>query len=429
MNEQAIKKLRRKFTWSAFLSFLIVMLLMGGMIYFVNLHTTIEHIHTVLNYIVENGGNILKADERKKDNEYHMNEDEDYYDIWKEIFHTGIDSSPEFRYSTRYFSVIYNCDGNVETVETKSIASVSEEQAKKYAEKALKKNNTYGSFGNYYYQLENTEDGIIIVFLDCTANMASIGRLLNIILLLVLVGAAGAYLLVRIMSYRMIQPEIKAAERQKQFITNAGHELKTPLAVIKANTELDVMLNGENDWNKSTLRQIDRMTKLIADLITISRAEEKIDEKNISEFDFSNVAKDAADSFKTVALNSGKTLETEIEENVRIKGDQSKLQQLVTLLTDNAVKYCDDKGKIKVTLSSKGKNVRLAVYNDYADGDKVDCSRFFERFYRADDSHNTDKGGYGIGLSIAESIVRNNKGTIQVNWSNGVICFICRFKM
>ena len=430
MNEQAIKKLRRKFTWSAFLSFLIVMLLMGGMIYFVNLHTTIEHIHTVLNYIVENGGNILKSDEHKREEPY-IDENNEYEldDFWKDVFHTGIDASPEFQYSTRYFAVIFNTEGDAVDVETKSIASVSSDEAQKYARKALKENNIYGTIENYYYETADISTGKIVVFLDCTANMANIRRLMNIILILVVIGAAASYFLVKLMSYRMIQPEIKAVERQKQFITNAGHELKTPLAVIKANTELDVMLNGENDWNQSTLRQIDRMTELIANLITIARAEEQQDIKNLVDVDFSAIAGEVAFSFAPVAVKAEKTLETDIENNVVMKAEEAKIRQLVTLLTDNAIKYCDEKGKIRITLAVKGKTIRFAVYNDYAGGDKLDCSKFFERFYRADDSHNADKGGYGIGLSIAESIVKGYKGTIQANCTGGVICFMCRFRM
>lgn len=429
MSEQAIKKLRRKFTWSAFLSFLIVMLVMGGMIYFVNLHTTIEHIHEVLNYIVENNGSLFdKSDDSEtKDELIREQRDEDIDKFVKQLFHISIDTSPEFRYSTRYFSVGYDTEGNVKTVETQNIASVTTEQAKKYAAIALKSNNTYGSIGDYYYQRADKENGTMVVFMDCTANMGAVGRLMNIILTLVVVGAAAAYFLVKLMSLRMIQPEIRAAERQKQFITNAGHELKTPLAVIKANTELDVMLNGENDWNQSTLRQIDRMTELIANLITIARAEEVQDSKNLTDVSVSTAAGEVADSFQSVAVNAGKTLETEIEPDVYVRADEGKIRQLVTLLTDNAIKYCDEKGKIRMVVSSKGKNARLEVFNDYAAGEKLDCSRFFERFYRADTSHNADKGGYGIGLSIAESIVKGYSGTIRASYSKGVICFRCLF--
>ena len=230
-------------------------------------------------------------------------------------------------------------------------------------------------------------------------------------------------MLFRSLSKRMIQPEIRNAERQKQFITNAGHELKTPLAVIRANTELDIMLNGENEWNQSTLRQTDQMTKLIQDLVTIARAEEEPEPENMVEVDVTASVQEAVDSLSPLAKQAEKTLTAEIQSDVKMRAQEGHLKQLATLLLDNAIKYCDDKGTVHVELFRKGKNIRLVVSNDYKDGAGVDYSRFFERFYRAEESHGGEKSGYGIGLSIAESIVERYKGTIHVTWNNGVIHF------
>ncbi len=422
MNEQSIRKLRRKFILSAFLSFLAVMLLMGSLIYFINLHSTEAQIYKVLDFIANNNGDIFKGEPIPHSSD--ENESNNYFDQFlSDLLHTGVDGSPEFRYMTRYFAVIY--DDDLIDIKTSNIASVDADEATDYAGYALKKNHEYGKIDNYYYHVAENDDGKIVVFLDCSAQISNIGRLMNIILLLVAFGALTSFLLVRIVSKRMILPEIKNAERQKQFITNAGHELKTPLSVIKANTELEMMINGENEWNQSTLRQVDHMTGLIQNLITIARAEEKEKEETLSDVNVSKLAAETASNFEPVAVKNSKTLETELAENVIMRADESKIRQLITLLTDNAIKYCDDDGKIRIVLSQKGKNITLSVYNDYKNGKDVDCSKFFERFYREDKSHNIDKGGYGIGLSIAESIVKRYHGTISANWNNGVICFKC----
>ena len=115
-----------------------------------------------------------------------------------------------------------------------------------------------------------------------------------------------------------------------------------------------------------------------------------------------------------------------MEDGIVMKAQEGQIKQLASLLIDNAIKYCDDKGTIHVSLSKKGKNIRLTVDNDYKDGANVDCSRFFERFYRAEESHGGEKAGYGIGLSIAESIVKRYKGTIHASWNNGIIRFTCK---
>ena len=228
---------------------------------------------------------------------------------------------------------------------------------------------------------------------------------------------------------KLIQPEIENSRRQKQFITNASHELKTPLAVIRANTELLEVTEGENEWTRSTLNQVDHMSGLIQNLVLISKAQEREDTSILSEIDASGIVKQTISSFEPLAKNKGKELESKVDDNVSVVADESKLRQLTTILLDNAIKYCDDGGKISVALSQlkRGKNkIRLVVSNNYAEGEKIDCNRFFDRFYREDQSHNIDKGGYGIGLSIAESICKQYGGSIRAMFKDGIICFICQ---
>ncbi len=428
MNQQAIKKLRHKFSLAAFLSFMGIMLLMGSIIYLFNLYISNKQIRATLNYITANDGDISEANHARRDvDEY--SQPNDFEQFWEEIFGSGLDSSPELRFRTRYFSVKVSVQEDNEIIwkNTGSIAAVSAEEAEQYAFLAIISGSEYGNIDNYTYQVTNTDDSLLVVFVDCTQQHAVSRRLFSIILGFIAVGGLGMALLVMVLSKYMIRPEIRNAQRQKQFITNAGHELKTPLAVIRANTELDIMLNGENDWNRSTLRQTEQMTKLIQDLVTIARAEEHQDSEKLVETDVSAAVRSAAEELSPLAQQAEKTLTTDIADNVTMTAPEGQMRQLATLLLDNAIKYCDEKGHIRIELTRKGKVIRLVVSNDYQSGAGVDYHRFFERFYRADESHSTEKSGYGIGLSIAESIVTTCKGTINVTWHNGVISFTCKF--
>ena len=182
-------------------------------------------------------------------------------------------------------------------------------------------------------------------------------------------------------------------------------------------------MHGEDEWNESTMNQVDRMTGLISNLVLIAKADEKANKEGRSDVDVSDAVTKAAEAFAPVAKQNGKTLTMDIPGEIHMVASESQIQQLVTLFVDNAIKYCDDGGEIKVTLNQKGKGVKIAVSNNYADGKNVDYTRFLDRFYREDQSHNIDKGGFGIGLSIADSIVNQYRGKLDVAYQNGVIEF------
>ena len=174
------------------------------------------------------------------------------------------------------------------------------------------------------------------------------------------------------------------------------------------------------------MRQVDRMTGLIQNLVMITRAQEQDNRQDRVETDISKAVQETVHTFAPVAAQDGKKLETDIPDGLSMLAEEGQIRQLVSLLVDNAIKYCDAGGTIQVSLSRKGRNgMRLVVSNNYAAGKDVDFSKFFERFYREDKSHNQDKGGYGIGLSIAENLVAQYHGSIRAEFHDGVISFIC----
>lgn len=431
MNKKTIKKLRRKFTLTALISFVSVMLLMSVTIYVGNIITTISQVVKTLNYLTENNGeiNISETDKSEAEDFARTQREDDPFiiTVMEDMFGTGIDSA-DFLHSVRFMSAYYdNSAGSADIIEN-HIAMVDRNEFEEMTKEAVDGGNKNGAIGNYIYQLDNRGEKTLVVFVDTSVQSANVRRIGNIMLVILIAGSILAYVIVRILSGRMIQPEIRAAEQQKQFITNASHELKTPLAVIRANTELEMMMHGEDEWNQSTMNQVDRMTGLIGDLVKIAKAEENEGDVELSEVDASKAANEVADTFEPVARQSGKTLTKEIDENVTIRANKEQISQLVTLLVDNAIKYCDENGEVKICLSQKGRGIRLAVSNSFEEGKGIDYSKFFERFYRQDESHNIDKGGYGIGLSIAEGIVHKYRGSIDVSWKDGVISFNCALK-
>lgn len=458
MSEEAIRRLRLKFILYAMLSLTLVMFLMAGLIYITNLVVSQNEVRETMQYIIAREGEIQDAEtiyEAPKNESAEAGEEnqqekkrkfqlldpsisEKPYDIGTflgDIFGSGTGTGtgvadPDETYATRFFAVLYGEDGTVESVKANHISSLTAQEAEVLGSYAKDHRwIRFGQYGKYYFQVADLpENRSIVVFLDSTNQIHATSRLLYSAMMLIAFGVAVTFLFVRIFSNKAIAPEIRNAELQKEFITNASHELKTPLAVIRANTEMQEILGGENEWTQSTLRQVDRMNGLIQNLVMITRAQEKETEERTA-VNVAELIRDTVKTYRPVAQQDGKALDEELPETLNMKAVDSEIRQLATLLLDNAIKYCDEGGCIRVAAGQKGKETWLMVSNSYAEGKDVDYSRFFERFYRQNEAHTIDgKGGYGIGLSIAEKLVKKYNGTIRADWKDGVISFACTLR-
>ena len=458
MTEHEIKKIQNRFIMTSTLTLFCVMLIMGGFIYLFGTITIRNEAQQIMRYIVENDGDLPKPDTIRDNEEESHDSDSDEEDTdapsftetmeWslQSIFGVGdfFGETPDSYYTTRYFAVLFDESETVSLIKTSHIAYIEEEQAEEYARIALDRPFHFGNFGRYYYYCADRESGgTIVVYLDRTEQLSLMRRVLISVLSILGLGTFLSFFIMRLLSKGFVRTEVENVEKQKQFITNASHELKTPLAVIKANTEMQEMMDGESEWSQSTLRQVDRMTGLIGNLVQIARAQEMTDGE-LAPTDIAAAVSETADSFAPVAASDGKKLEKEIPDSLVTKSSDSSMRQLTSLLIDNAIKYCDDGGTIKVELTRSRRGAVLTVSNDYAEGANVDYTRFFERFYRQDEAHTisagtvtgssegssgerTGKSGYGIGLSIAESLVKSMKGSIDVSWNKGRILFTCKF--
>ncbi len=333
-------------------------------------------------------------------------------------------------YQYRYFSVVYNEDKTLYSTNLDHLSNLSKEQALSYANKVIKDSRSSGVFkvGSQFYSYQITQDSktkrYLLVVLDSTNYLESRNDFFWLSIQLCFYSFIFFVLVVSGFSNFAIRPYIKNYENQKRFITNAGHELKTPLAIISANTELQELMTGENEWTESTKDQVKRLSNLINQMVVLARLEEQ-PYVTLVDVNFSEVVKKVAGNFKSVIEKAGKKYEIKLQEDIHVKATEDELYELVSILIDNACKYCDEDGQIFVTLTKakRGKRARLTVANSYADGKNVDYSRFFDRFYREDESHNQKQPGYGIGLSMAESLVRIFKGRIWVSYKKGLIGF------
>lgn len=228
-----------------------------------------------------------------------------------------------------------------------------------------------------------------------------------------------------LVSRKAIKPITDTYHKQQEFITNAGHELKTPLAVISANTEMEEMLGNNSEWNESTKQQVAKLTKLINSLISLARAGET-GEITLSKVDFSQIVEETTQDFKSVMKKNNLTYQISIREGIKVIAEKHTLAEILNILLDNARKYCDPGGKVQVKLTKGGalnKSAILRVSNTYKEGKGQDYSHFFDRFYREDESHNSKKGGLGIGLSMARELTEAFRGRISVHHKGDDIVF------
>ncbi len=334
---------------------------------------------------------------------------------------------PEILYETRHFSVVMEEDGTVSDLRLSSIHSVDCTEAAEMAAAAREDPDRKGSLREgwniYFFRWEQREDGsVLLVFIDATSRIWVMRSMSRYMLLVAAIVLFLYFFLYFWYSKKIVRPYQEAQERQRRFVTNAGHELKTPLAVIAANTEMAEAVSGETRWTRSTLRQVRRMDGLVQELVTLARLEEK-ETPELTRVDWSRICAEEAESFREVICAGGKSFRQAVTPGLFVRGEEKALRQLVTILLDNAAKYCDAGGDVRLVLEREKRSAVLSVTNRYEQGAGVDCSRFFERFYRGDESHSGERPGYGVGLSIAQQTVQVLGGTIRASWQDGEIRF------
>ena len=324
--------------------------------------------------------------------------------------------SPELAYELRFFSVLVDAQGNLLQTDTDRIFAVDTQGAEEYLNQALQTGNDSGFVGDFRY-LRYAEDGATrVIFLDCGRLLAGFQDVLLNGVGIALAGFGAVFLLLLLFSGRILRPFARNYEAQRRFVTNAGHEIKTPVTIIDADAELLEMEGGQSEWLRDIRRQTQRLTVLTNDLVTLSRMEEH-DGLQMLEFPLSDAMQEVADSFQAPARKLGKALCTRIQPGLSFRGDERSLRQLAGILLDNALKYSIPGGEVDMRLLKQGRRIRMSVSNRAEGLRASDLNNLFERFYRADPSRAA--GGHGIGLSIARAVAEAHRGRIAASLRDG----------
>ena len=388
-----IKKLRIKLIAASMASLFLVLFVIEGIVGVLNYKKIVNDADHILEVLEENAGKFPpkftgdRKGERPK-------------------------MSLEIPYESRYFSVLLDENGNVILTDTSKIVSVDTEKAIEYASEIWERKTEKGFLDEYRYWKCSYNGEVRIIFLDCRRQLDNFQNFLLTTFGVSSIGLFAVFVLMVYLSARIVKPFSDNYEKQKRFITDAGHELKTPLTVIEADTEILEMDFGENEWLLDIQGQTKRLEDLTNALVMLSRVEEGTNREMKIELPLSDIVEEVCHAFQAPAKLQGKSLNSTIASMISMKGDEKAIRGLITILLDNAVKYTNENGYISVGLEKKKNRIYLSVFNTTEYISKEQISHLFDRFYRTDSSRNSQTGGYGLGLSIAAATVESHRGKI-----------------
>lgn len=396
-----IRKLKVKFVFLAMTALLILLAVIVTGMNIINYNSVIAEVDETLQLLSKNKGTFpdFVADPQQK------------------VPHFMTIETP---YETRYFSVLLSKEGHIIQTDTSRIKAIDAQTAVNYASSALETGKEKGFLENYRFVVYSEELATRIIFLDCARKLYDSHRFLLSSIWMAVIGYIVFFVVILFFSGKILKPVTESYKKQKRFITDAGHEIKTPLAIIKADTEVLEMEYGENEWIDAIQMQIQRLSALTADLVYLSRMEEADNAMPMIDFPFSDVVSETALSFQALAQTQNKTFVCNIPPMLSYVGNEKAIRQLVNILMDNAMKYSPEGGFLSLTVKKAGRQLCLSVLNTTQEPiTKENLNHLFDRFYRTDSSRNSSTGGYGIGLSVAQAIVSAHNGKISAASKDG----------
>ena len=431
-----IKKLQTKFIRIAVISLTVAMVLVVGIVNIANWVSVRNELSDTLNLLAESEAfpipEILPENESASaDRIQTENETAEAGNI-----RAGEENRRRFNPSrhvrnmvseSSWFSGLLDEDGGVSGVLMDRMDNLSEDDAKELIREAAAQGRTEGMIRDYLYRVRETRNGNHeVVMLNCETRLTAVRTIVLISAIACAGGILLAWMLVTLFSRKAVDPIIRNMEQQKQFITNASHELKTPLTVIATNMELLQMETEDNPWVRSTLKQTATLRKLVDELVYLSRMEEERPLPEIEALDPGKLLEETAEPFVAMAEYSGRDMTVTAEKGLRMTGDRASIQRLMSTLCDNAVKYASE-GPVCAEIRGEGRNIVLEVSNPVEEPlTKQQCDQLFDRFFRLDQSRNKEKkSGFGIGLAIAAAIAEKHGGRISAAMDGNRLVFTC----
>lgn len=400
-----IKKLRKKLTAIAMLSISLVLVLVIFSINLLNYQGSMENLNRTMDDLIANEGTFRR---------------EDFDDPYSE--------RPNIAFAPRFFSVTLNGEGDAVVINLKNFNELSESEASSIAASLAEERKTKGFYDKLMFRAETLTGGdTLYVFLDASIQIEQFFLYLLVSVLVGLSSLFVVFVLIWALSKQMIRPFEENYRRQKRFITDAGHEIKTPLTIIGADVEVIELENGASEWTESLKNQVVRLHTMTKKLIYLAKMDEVVSVMKTG-FSISAALNEIVNSFSPRIRGENREVDTDIEENVDFVGDENSIKELFSVLIDNAIKYSDPGSTIRIRLY-RDKNLVILFQNKAENIKKGNYSALFERFYRLDATRNSATGGSGIGLSIAESVVGMHRGQIEAySEKDGYITFKITFK-
>lgn len=395
------KRIRKRFILLAMAALAVTLLLTFGTVYGVLRGSVTRDADKLIDLIAQNGGSLP----------------------YSGLHEFGL--TAETPYASRYYVVWTDASGTFIAAEMDHITLDTAIRIQSQVEEILSGGKARGYVDQSrfcVYDSQRSQNGYAVVVLDCSTTLRTLdilGLAMGITAGVVLVVVLGLLLW---LSRYAVRPFERNQERQRQFITDAGHELKTPLTIISSNAEVLEMTTGENKWLDNIKSQTVRISQLVKSMTELAKMdEEKREEEPRQDLDLSGIVTGTVEAFAAVAQTRGIEIRSAVEPEVHITGYLEDMTRLAGILLDNAVKYTDQRGYLQVSLTKKGRRAVFSVENSCAGMDRSELPRLFDRFYRADSSRSRETGGYGIGLSMAQMLVQRQKGKLTVEYSDDEI--------
>ncbi len=428
-----VKTLRRKFIAITMISVTAVFLIIMGIINIVNYSNVYSNAKARMDILAENNGEFPKTDQpqqisdsmmkpegmdlsqnNKNSNPQNnlMGQKRDKRDNFNSFSYNG-NINEETPFESRYFNITLSENGDYVSSNLDNVAAISSDSAIGYARELYSKGSISGMYNDYMYRQIDVDGGKMYIFLDCKRDLSSFRSFLLISIIVTIAGEILVFILSAILSKIFLKPVFESYDKQKRFITDASHELKTPVAIIKANVEIVEMENGESEWTKSIVKQADRLTNLTEKMVMLSRMDEGNTNEELKDVNASKLFLEICESYEPIAVKMKKTYNVDIEPGLVIRGNETNLSQMLSLLVDNAFKYSNDGGNVDVAFKKTKKGKVLTVSNFVEEIEEGRHDELFERFVRRDESRNSKTGGFGIGLSVVQAIAESYKAKVS----------------